>query len=86
MYGVEIDVKTTTCPTGRVLVSPRKRELAHDCYALMLCDWPRFTFAGFAPSAELFKAERVTDVRGEETYAISQHDMKLSLVKGNRDD
>ncbi len=74
-FGQSVDVKSTTYPNGRLVAIPRKKELASDMYALLVCVWPEYTFVGFASAAELLSEKRLTDLGHGPTYAMNQDEL-----------
>jgi len=77
--GESIDVKTTRHPNGKLLVFARKLELASDCYALMIADWPAFRFVGFVRAADVFRPEHYEPDRlGGPTYVVAQDDRMVT--------
>jgi hypothetical protein len=80
-FGVMVDVKTTTCPYGKLLVAVTKKDvLAVDVYALMLADQvspdtgvpTRYRFAGTAHRSRIIQPERIRDHGHGPTYTLEQ--------------
>lgn len=76
--GRVVDVKTTRYQNGRLIAVATKSDAPSDLYALMICNYPAFTFAGIATAAQLLSADRLTDLGYGPTYALDQ----AHLVKG----
>ena len=70
--GYTVDVKTTRYQSGRLLAVRHKILNQSDIYALMLCDYPEFTFAGYATAEELFDDNNLIDLGYGLTYALTQ--------------
>ena len=73
--GNTVDVKATKYPTGRLLAVPWKGDNI-DLYALMVGEFPSYTFKGFMPREELHKPERLGSLGYGETYIAQQHELK----------
>jgi len=76
LRGETVDVKTTTYASGKLLAVIGKRELASDFYALMICDFPKFRFCGFAHKSELLAEGKLTDLGHGPTYAMAQDELR----------
>jgi len=70
--GHKIDVKTTKYQSGRLLAVRHKVLNPADVYALMLCEWPSYTFAGYATADELFDDGNLIDLGYGLTYGLTQ--------------
>jgi hypothetical protein len=70
--GHTVDVKTTRYHSGRLLAVRHKILNQSDIYALMLCDYPDFTFAGYATGDELFDDDNLIDLGYGLTYGLAQ--------------
>lgn len=77
-FGETIDVKTRA--GGDLLVLPRKATLAANVYALMIVDWPRFQFVGFARGEDIFRTPLV-DLGYGPTHAIPQGDLTADHIR-----
>ena len=81
-YGIEdamlhdgrtVDVK---CTNGRRLfVKAMKRPEICDLYAMMVCDWPRFRFAGWIEAFELFTDARLDQNLEHPAYVADERDL-----------
>lgn len=80
-YGQTLDVKCTRYPNGKLIALKRKVELATDCYALMICEWPTFRFAGFATAAALLQDFRLKDLGHGPTYSMEQLELSDSQIR-----
>ena len=90
--GATVDSKATTHLTHPLLVvSILKKRGESDLYALLVCDWPTYTFAGFATEDQLFSS--VDDIGHGPSYvlepsALHQHlivDADVTEEDGNAD-
>jgi hypothetical protein len=72
--GLTIDVKTTTCMTGRLMVSKWKRGI--DVYGLITGQFPRYVFRGFMSARELCQEVRLQPVNAYVCYVAKQHELK----------
>lgn len=91
--GSTIDVKTTRYANGKLVAVPGKRTVGTAFYALMVCDWPSYRFAGYASAAELFDSSRLADLGHGATYAMPQEELSVSqcrldeaLINGDDDE
>jgi hypothetical protein len=80
-FGEAIDVKGTKYANGELLAVRGKSILAADVYALVIVDWPRFRFAGFARAEELIRPERLTDKGHGPTYALAQGELFADQIR-----
>lgn len=71
-----IDVKTTKYSTGKLLAAPWKNSNAiTDFYALMVGEFPTYTFKGFIRREDLIKTEKIVDLGHGRTYAAKQFEL-----------
>ena len=77
-----IDVKTTIYPGGRLLVVPWKNEGAPpDYYALMVGQFPTYTFKGFLKASEMLQERRLGDLGRGPTYIAEQRELKTGMER-----
>jgi hypothetical protein len=76
--GQTVDVKATKHPNGHLLVARWKSPAAVQTYALMVGAFPSYRLAGFMPSAELFKDERLKNFGHGEGYAAAQNELRFA--------
>ena len=83
--GQTVDVKATKYPTGRLLAVPWKGDNL-DLYALMVGEFPNYTFKGFMKREELHKANRLGSLGYGETYIAQQDELKelSEIISGVR--
>jgi hypothetical protein len=75
-FGESIDVKTTSHADGRLMVAGWKASRDKPAYYVLLIEeWPRYRVAGFASAADVFRAERLQDIRIP-TYCVAQDELK----------
>ena len=87
MFSHKVDVKATKYKTGRLLARTSKAMEDSDLYALMIGEFPTYTFVGWAWNHELLKEENIIDLGHGEGFALSQDQLNSSaslvnLVKG----
>jgi hypothetical protein len=70
-----VDVKTTKYPNGKLLAVTWKEHNV-DLYALMIGEFPKYTFRGFMDTHELLKPSRIGSLGYGETYIASQDELK----------
>jgi hypothetical protein len=75
--GWRVDVKTTRYTTGSLLVMPNKQgHSSIDLFALMVGAFPGpYRFAGFLPSCEIVRPERMSTRGHGPTYAAEQSEL-----------
>lgn len=72
--GLKVDVKTTAYKNGRLLAA--RWTVPHvDFYALMIGNFPRFTYMGSMTSRELLKDHRIGNLGYGETYMCDQGEL-----------
>jgi len=73
---VKVDVKCTKYPTGRLITPTWKNKGAVDLYALIVGEFPKYTFKGFMTADELMKDERIGDLgHGKKSYIAEQSEL-----------
>ena len=77
-FGESVDVKATRYANGKLLAVRRKAVLAADVYALLIVEWPKFRFAGFARGADLLRPERL--LQSGVGYAIPQSELTYDQI------
>ena len=78
--GKTVDIKTTKYKTGKLLAVTWKSNKV-DYYALMVGEFPNYTFKGFMESSELLKPSRLGSLGYGETYIAKQEELKeISLI------
>lgn len=73
-----VDIKSTKYKNGRLISSPWKKSNTNiDLYALMIGEFPEYTFKGFITHDEFFKKERLqTFTKGKPAYVVEQYELK----------
>lgn len=71
-----VDVKATKYQTGKLLAVKGKVHHPADSYALMIGEFPRYRFAGWAKASELLRDENITDLGRGKGYALEQGDLR----------
>ena len=69
-----VDVKTTKYKTGKLLAVKWKASNT-DLYALMIGEFPSYTFKGFMTSKELLKEKRIGSLGHGNTYIAEQSEL-----------
>jgi hypothetical protein len=83
--GLSVDVKATNYPLGKLLAPIWKSDNI-DLYALMVGDFPDYTFKGFMLKDELRQDRRVGTLGHGPTYIAHQHElMELEEVLKKRE-
>ena len=70
--GKTIDVKTTRCESGRLLVTPNKKDCSTQFYVLVIGTPPAFRIIGFASKEEVFDARNYRKFNGRWSYILEQ--------------
>lgn len=74
---LRVDVKTTDCPTGRLLVKAIAHAEDQDVFALMIVKWPHYRYAGLILAAEMLREERLApDLKKYPCYAANQNELE----------
>ena len=75
MFTHKVDVKATKYKTGRLLARTSKTMEDADLYALMIGEFPRYAFVGWAWNHELLRDENIMDLGHGEGFALSQEQL-----------
>ena len=79
--GLAVDVKSTKYKNGNLITGIWKDD-STDLYALMVGEFPTYTFRGFMRKVDLIREERVGDLGYGPTYIAPQEDLtELEEVK-----
>ena len=70
--GKTIDVKTTRCESGRLLVTPNKKDCSTQFYVLVIGTPPAFRIIGFASKEEVFADANFGKINGRWSYILKQ--------------
>jgi len=70
--GKTIDVKTTRCESGRLLVTPNKKDCSTQFYVLVIGTPPAFRIIGFASKEEVFTDANFGKINGRWSYILEQ--------------
>ena len=82
--GLSVDIKVTKYPTGRLLAVPWKANNV-ELYALMIGEFPSYTFKGFMRQEDLLKEERLGNLGYGKTYIAHQYELcELSKLMENK--
>lgn len=73
-----VDVKSTRYKSGKLVSIRTKKGKEADAYALMIGQFPRFQFAGWATADELIADENLTDVGRGPFYALAQEKLRAA--------
>jgi len=73
--GRAVDVKATKYPNGKLLAPLWKKDEI-DLYALMVGQYPEYTFRGFMSKDELRREERIGSLGHGPTYIAFQNELK----------
>lgn len=74
--GRRVDVKATRHEHGHLLAVRWKKVGAVHLYVLMVGEFPRYRCAGFYPSDDLLREERLKEIGGGLAYAASQDELQ----------
>jgi hypothetical protein len=71
LNGKRIDIKTTKYKTGKLICALWKNDEI-DYYALMVGEFPRYEFKGFAKASDVKKEENIINLGRGKLYAMEQ--------------
>ena len=74
--GKLVDVKSTTYPTGRLIVAPWKDVDAVDVYVLVVGTFPTYRIAGAMESYRLMRSHRMKDLGHGKVFVATQDELK----------
>jgi hypothetical protein len=74
--GRKVDVKATKHENGHLIAVRWKKPGAVDIYALVVGKFPKYRCAGFLPSSELLRDERLKSFGREPAYAAEQDELQ----------
>lgn len=72
--GLIVDVKATKYSNGKLLAVTWKNHCVH-AFALMVGEFPRYTFKGFMLQDDLINPKRIGDLGYGKTYLAEQHEL-----------
>ncbi len=75
LNGHKVDVKTTSYETGRLICATWKNDDV-DVYALMVGQFPTYSFRGMANASYLKQESNITDLGRGKVYALEQSKLK----------
>jgi hypothetical protein len=73
--GKKIDVKATVHENGMLIAQLSKKPGAVDFFALMVGEFPKFSYRGAARESELLQECRITKIGKGEVYAMRQWEL-----------
>lgn len=73
--GKRVDVKQTKYVKGRLLAIPDKKASVVDAYALVVGEFPKYTFRGFMRATDLIADKRLGDLGRGPAYLAEQHEL-----------
>lgn len=74
--GKLVDVKSTTYPTGRLIVAPWKDVDAVDAYVLVVGTFPNYRIAGAMEGYLLMRSHRMKDLGHGKVFVATQDELK----------
>ena len=74
--GKLVDVKSTTYPTGRLIVAPWKNVDAVDVYVLVVGTFPSYRIAGAIEGYRLTRPHRMKDLGHGKVFVATQDELK----------
>ncbi len=74
--GKTIDVKTTRYESGRLLVTPNKKESQTQLYVLVVGTAPAFNVIGYASKEEVFADRNYRELNGRWSYIMEQSQLR----------
>jgi len=74
--GKTIDVKTTRYESGRLLVTPNKKDCSTQFYVLVIGTPPAFRIIGYASKEEVFAARNYRELNGRWSYILEQSQLR----------
>tara|TARA_R110000803_G_C11789071_1_gene297763 strand:+ start:49 stop:567 length:519 start_codon:yes stop_codon:yes gene_type:complete len=80
--GKRIDVKSTIYKYGKLAISPNKSKHIVDGYALMVGEFPSFTFKGWASYNEIINPDNIGTLGNHnvKSYILNQHQLNKELI------
>lgn len=76
LHGWRIDIKSTTQPTGRLILNPAQNNPDIDCYVLALVALPEVCFVGYALTHELKHPKNLANLGHGPCYVLEQHQLR----------
>jgi hypothetical protein len=77
--GRTVDVKTTKYKTGKLIIRCGKEEKKVDLYALMIGEFPKFTFRGWISYNDIIQDENITQLPQGKSYVKTQSELNHYL-------
>lgn len=74
--GKLVDIKSTTYPTGRLIVAPWKDVDAVDAYVLVVGTFPNYRIAGAMEGYRLMRSHRMKDLGHGKVFVATQDELK----------
>jgi len=73
-----VDVKSTKYRNGMLLAVMGKTDSPPDSYALMIGEFPRYRFVGWARAGELLRDENIKNLGHGDGYALPQEKLRAA--------
>jgi len=77
--GRTVDVKTTRYKTGKLIIRVGKEEKKVDLYALMIGEFPKFTFRGWITYDDVIQDENIEQLPQGKSYVKTQDELNHYL-------
>ena len=78
--GRTVDVKTTVYKTGKLLIRCGKEDKKVDLYALMIGEFPKYTFRGWIAYDDIIDQENIVELPQGKSYVKTQQDLNHNLI------
>jgi hypothetical protein len=78
--GRTVDVKNTVYKTGKLLIRYGKEEKKVDLYALMIGEFPKYTFRGWISYDDIIKKENIVELPKGKSYVKKQEELNHNLI------
>lgn len=78
--GRTVDVKTTVYKTGKLLIRFGKEDKKVDLYALMIGEFPKYTFRGWISYDDIINQENIVEFPQGKSYVKTQQELNHNLI------
>jgi len=78
--GRTVDVKTTVYKTGKLMIRYGKEDKKVDLYALMVGEFPKYTFKGWISYDDIIKQQNIVEFTQGKSYVKTQEELNHNLI------
>jgi len=78
--GRTVDVKTTVYKTGKLMIRYGKEDKKVDLYALMVGEFPKYTFKGWISYDDIIKQQNIVELPQGKSYVKTQEELNHNLI------